>query len=128
MKRQFVGPLLLTLVLLMLISALGGCSTLLAGDPRPIDPRANTERISLAYMANAQVRETTAILLKQKKIASWEARRIQTLADMARLGIDQARDLFLAGQNREAALRLDKVDGVHIDIQSAHRAADNPPK
>lgn len=87
---QLKSPLQLifALFLAMLLTACAQMQSL--GLPQP---ETFNQKLAVAYASVTQVRETAVQLLESGKISSADALNVQATADLARVGLDQARAL-----------------------------------
>lgn len=93
-KRYFVLP-----VIAMVLTA---CAQL-----GLLQPKEQPEKIAYGYGTLTQIRTQAAMLLKQKQLSVETAKQIQQLTDVARAGLDKARDLFYAGNLSESQKQLE---------------------
>lgn len=68
-------------------------------------PDTTPQRIAYAIVAITEAREATLHLLSVKRIDPPDARKVQTLADVARISVDQARDLYYVKSDTTGALK-----------------------
>jgi hypothetical protein len=82
--------------LLFIVLALSACAQLGLKAPETFN-----QKVAVAYGTTTQIRESATQLILVKKITPADAMNIQSSADMARLGIDTARQMHAA--NPDAA-------------------------
>lgn len=70
------------------------------------------DKVVVAYSTVTQVRETAGVLLDQKKISSADAQHVQDSANIARKGIDTAREIHKLDPTGATA----KLDSIRIGL------------
>ena len=83
---------------LLLLMFVAGCAQL--GLEKP---DTTPQRLAYALIAITEARETTLHLLQAKRIDPVDARKVQTLADVARMTVDQVRDLYYVKADKSGA-------------------------
>ncbi len=71
-------------------------------------PDTTPQRLAYATTTITQLREQTFHLLERNRISVNDARKVQNLADMARLGVEKSTDLYFSktNSNKSEAVRL----------------------
>lgn len=71
-------------------------------------PDTTPQRLAYATTTITQVREQTFHLLQNKRLNVEDARKVQNLADVARLGVEKSTDLYFAktNNNKPEAMRF----------------------
>src|SRR5260221_10415735 len=64
-------------------------------------PDTTPQRLAYATTAITDIREQTFHLLEAKRIDVSDARKVQNLADVARLGVERATDLYFSKTNSD---------------------------
>lgn len=100
------------LIAVLALAALAACAQL-----GLVQPETVPEKIAYAYGTLTQVRTQAAMLLKQKRISLDAAKQIQQLTDVARSGLDKARDLHFSGNGTESSKQLELATSLLREAQ-----------
>jgi len=82
-------------------------------------PDTTPQRFAYAITAITNIREQTVQLLSNKRIEVQDARKVQDLADIARLGIEKAIDLYFSKTNSDKPGALRMLESAEMAIMEA---------
>lgn len=91
-------------------------------------PENTSQRLAYAYSMVTAVRQQAVVSLENKRISVADAQQVQRLADLARVSLDQARDMVTKGDQANGLKTLQIAEQILLQLQTYMKTKETQAK